>query len=434
MNLHEGTMNVAFSRRDFIKLVGAGAAGAALSGCATSSERSTPVGRVVVIGGGFGGATAARYIRAWSAGTIEVILVERNTQFVSCPLSNLVLGGSRQIEDLTRKYGKLREAGVMVLHDEVTGIDAEKKRVSLSRTPAIHYDRLIVSPGIDFLHDQIGGYDAEAQKTILHAWKAGPETVALRSRLEAMRDGGVVLLSIPKAPYRCPPGPYERVAQIAHYLKQAKPKSKILVLDANEDIVSKKGLFLAAWNDLYKGLIQYMPNHEVKEVSASAGSVKTDFETFKGDVLNVIPPQRAANIALQAGLITTNNRWCDVDWLTMESKAVTGVHVLGDATLSASAMPKSASMANNHAKIAAGALVALLTGRPVNPQPVIANVCYSYVSDKEAMHVVSVHSYDPAKMTILPVAGSGGVSAQRSELEKTYADTWARNIWADALG
>lgn len=434
MNLHEGTMNVAFSRRDFIKLVGAGAAGAALSGCATSSERSTPVGRVVVIGGGFGGATAARYIRAWSAGTIEVILVERNTQFVSCPLSNLVLGGSRQIEDLTRGYGKLREAGVMVLHDEVTGIDAEKKRVSLSKTPALHYDRLIVSPGIDFLHDQIGGYDAEAQKTILHAWKAGPETVALRARLEAMRDGGVVLLSIPKAPYRCPPGPYERVAQIAHYLKQAKPKSKILVLDANEDIVSKKGLFLAAWNDLYKGLIQYMPNHEVKEVMASAGSVKTDFETFKGDVLNVIPPQRAANIALQAGLITTNNRWCDVDWLTMESKAVTGVHVLGDATLSASAMPKSASMANNHAKIAAGALVALLTGRPVNPQPVIANVCYSYVSDKEAIHVVSVHSYDPAKMTILSVAGSGGVSAQRSELEKTYADTWARNIWADALG
>ena len=180
MNLHEEVNNVPFSRRDFIKLVGAGVAGAALSGCATSSERTAPVGRVVVIGGGFGGATAARYIRAWSAGTIEVILVERNTQFVSCPLSNLVLGGSRQIEDLTRGYGKLREAGVMVLHDEVTGIDAEKKRVSLSKTPALHYDRLIVSPGIDFLHDQIGGYDAEAQKTILHAWKAGPETVALR--------------------------------------------------------------------------------------------------------------------------------------------------------------------------------------------------------------------------------------------------------------
>jgi sulfite dehydrogenase len=268
----------------------------------------------------------------------------------------------------------------------------------------------------------------------LHAWKAGPGGIALRRQLESMRDGGVVLLSIPKAPFRCPPGPYERISQIAFYLKQAKPKSKVLVLDANEDIVSKKGLFLAAWNELYKGMIQYSPNNEVKEVAAASGSVKTDFETFKGDVLNVIPPQRAGNIAAQARLITTNNRWCDVDWLTMESKAIPGIHVLGDATLSASAMPKSASMANSHGKIAAGAIVALMTGQAVNPQPVIANVCYSYVSDKEAMHVTSVHRYDADKKTVLPVQGAGGVSAQRNELEKSYADTWARNIWADSLG
>lgn len=425
-------MNI--GRRDFIKLLGAGATGAALSGCASAPEAKKPIARVIVIGGGYGGATAARYIRAWGGGAIEVFLIERNTQFVSCPLSNLVLGGSRKVEDLTLGYGRLRDEGVVVLHDEVIGIDPEKKRISLSKIADLSYDRLVVSPGVEFMHDQIAGYDAEAQKTVLHAWKAGPETAALRAQLEAMRDGGVVLLSIPKAPYRCPPGPYERISQIAFYLKQAKPKSKILVLDANEDIVSKKGLFLAAWNDLYKGLIQYMPNHEVKEVAAKAGSVKTDFDTFKADVLNVIPPQRAGNIAAQGKLITTNNRWCDVDWLTMESKAVAGVHVLGDATLSASAMPKSASMANNHAKIAAGSIVALLTGQQVNPEPVIANVCYSYVSDKEAMHVTSVHRYDAAKKTILPVAGAGGVSPQRSELEKSYADAWARNIWADSLG
>ena len=425
-------MNI--GRRDFIKLLGAGATGAALSGCASAPEAKKPIARVIVIGGGYGGATAARYIRAWGGGAIEVFLIERNTQFVSCPLSNLVLGGSRKVEDLTLGYGRLRDEGVVVLHDEVIGIDPEKKRISLSKIADLNYDRLVVSPGVDFMHDQIAGFDAEAQKTVLHAWKAGPETAALRAQLEAMRDGGVVLLSIPKAPYRCPPGPYERISQIAFYLKQAKPKSKILVLDANEDIVSKKGLFLAAWNDLYKGLIQYMPNHEVTEVAAKAGSVKTDFDTFKADVLNVIPPQRAGNIAAQAKLITTNNRWCDVDWLTMESKAVAGVHVLGDATLSASAMPKSASMANNHAKIAAGSIVALLTGQQVNPEPVIANVCYSYVSDKEAMHVTSVHRYDAAKKTILPVAGAGGVSPQRSELEKSYADAWARNIWADSLG
>ena len=353
---------------------------------------------------------------------------------MSCPLSNLVLGGSRKIEDLTLGYGKLRAEGVVVLHDEVVGIDQGKKRISLKKIADLNYDRLVVSPGIDFMHDQIAGYDAEAQKTVLHAWKAGPETVALRKQLEAMRDGGVVVLSIPKAPYRCPPGPYERASQIAFYLKQAKPKSKLLVLDANEDIVSKKGLFLAAWNDLYKGIIQYMPNHEVKEVAAKAGSVKTDFDTVKGDVLNVIPPQRAGNIAAQAKLITTNNRWCDVDWLTMESKVAAGIHILGDATLSAAAMPKSASMANNHAKIAAGAIVAQLTGQPVNPQPVIANTCYSYVSDKEAMHVTSVHRYDAEKKTLLPVQGAGGISAKRNEQEKSYADAWSRNIWADSLG
>lgn len=427
-------MNLPFSRRDFIKLMGAGTAGAALAGCAGIPGASGPIARVVVIGGGYGGATSARYIRSWSGGSIEVVLVERNQQFVSCPLSNLVLGGSRRIEDLTLSYDRLRAEGVVVMLDEAVTVDPQKKRVSLRSGTDLAYDRLIVSPGIDFMYDQIGGYDAEAQKTVLHAWKAGPETVALRRQLESMRDGGVVLLSIPKAPYRCPPGPYERISQIAFYLKQAKPKSKILVLDANEDIVSKKGLFLAAWNDLYKGLVQYMPNHEVKEVAAKAGSVKTDFESFKGDVLNVIPPQRAGNIAMQAKLITTNNRWCDVDWLSMESKAAPGVHVLGDATLAASAMPKSASMANNHAKIAAGAIVAQLTGQPVNPQPVIANTCYSYVSDQEAMHVTSVHRYDLEKKTLLPVAGAGGVSAQRNTLEKAYADAWARNIWADSLG
>ncbi len=427
-------MPITFSRRKFIKFAGAGAAGAALSGCAGLADMKKRAARVVVIGGGYGGSTAARYIRAWGGGAIEVILVERNSHFISCPLSNLVLGGSRNIDGLTFGYGRLREAGVAVLHDEVLGIDAQKKRVSLSGSAGIAYDRLVVSPGVELMHDQIAGYDAEAQKTVLHAWKAGPETVALRRRIEAMPDGGVLLLAIPKAPYRCPPGPYERISQIAFYLKQAKPKSKVIVLDANEDIVSKKGLFLAAWKELYPGMVEYMPNHEVKEVQARAASVRTDFETFKASVLNVIPPQRAGNIAAQGKLITTNDRWCDVDWLTMESKAAAGVHVLGDATLSASAMPKSASMANNHAKIAAGAIVALLTGQQVNPEPVIANVCYSYVSDKEAMHVTSVHRYDAEKKTILPVAGAGGVSPQRSELEKAYADAWARNIWADTLG
>ncbi len=427
-------MSHPMNRREILKLIAAGAASTTLASCASTPEARKPLARVIVIGGGYGGATAARYLRLWGGNHIEVYLIERNTNFISCPLSNLVLGGSRQIDDLTMNYANLRALGVIVLNDEVVGIDASKKRISLKKIADLDYDRLIVSPGIELMHEQIAGYTAEAQKRVLHAWKAGPETVALREQLTSMRDGGVYVLSIPKAPYRCPPGPYERASQVAHYFKQAKPRSKVLVLDANEDIVSKKGLFLSAWNDLYKGILQYVPNQEVRELDAMTGTVKTEFDTHKGDVLNVLPPMRAGNLARDAKLITHNNRWCDVDWLSMESTAAKGIHVLGDATLAAPAMPKSASMANNHAKIAAAAILAQVLGEAPNPQPVIANTCYSYVSDSEAVHVTSVHRYDAEKKTLLTVPGSGGVSSARSALEKAYADAWARNIWSDTLG
>jgi NADPH-dependent 2,4-dienoyl-CoA reductase/sulfur reductase-like enzyme len=424
------TRNV--SRRDFVKLIGAGAA-LSVAGCATTREGSA--GRVVVIGGGYGGATAAKYIRQWSDGRVEVVLVEPNTEFVSCPLSNLVLGGTRSIESLTLPYSNLPKYGVKLVRDEVTVVDADKKRVRLKSGEEIAYDRLVVSPGIDFIFADLPGLNnAEAQKVVLHAWKAGPQTVALRKQLEAMPDGGTFILSIPKAPYRCPPGPYERASQIASYFKTAKPKSKVLVLDANDDIVSKKGLFTAAWNDLYKGIVEYRPSQEAKDVDVKGLAVKTEFDSFKGDVLNVLPPQRAGVIAQQAKLVTANNRWCGVDWRTTESVAIPGIHVLGDSTLAAPAMPKSGSMANNHAKICASAVVALMTGQPTNPVPIINNTCYSYVSGTEAMHVTSIHRYDPAQKTLVTVPGSGGVSSQRSELEKAYADNWAQSIWADTLG
>jgi sulfite dehydrogenase len=420
------------SRRDFVKLVGAGAA-LSVAGCATTREGSA--GRVVVIGGGYGGATAAKYIRQWSDGRVEVVLVEPNTEFVSCPLSNLVLGGTRSIESLTLSYSNLPKYGVKLVRDEITVVDAVKKRVRLKSGEEITYDRLVVSPGIDFIFSDLPGLNnAEAQKVVLHAWKAGPQTVALRKQLEAMPDGGTFILSIPKAPYRCPPGPYERASQVASYFKTAKPKSRVLVLDANDDIVSKKGLFTAAWNDLYKGIIEYRPSQEAKDVDVKGMTVKTEFDSFKGDVLNVLPPQRAGVIAQQAKLVTANNRWCGVDWRTTESLAVPGIHVLGDSTLAAPMMPKSASMANNHAKICASAIVSLMTGEPTNPQPIINNTCYSYVSATEAMHVTSIHRYDAAQKTLVTVPGSGGVSSQRSELEKAYADTWAQSIWADTLG
>jgi sulfite dehydrogenase len=414
-------------RRDFLKLAGA----ASLAGCA--GVAATSKARVVVVGGGFGGATAAKYVRLWDP-AIEVVLVERAKLFTSCPMSNLVLAGVAGIDDIRQGYDGLRRHGVQVVNDEVVAIDAARKVVRLERDGELPYDRLVVSPGVDFLYGEIEGYEAAMKAgRVLHAWHAGSQTVELRRQLEGMRDGGVFLLSIPPTPFRCPPGPYERASVIAEYFKRAKPRSKVLVLDANPDIASKPALFKAAWKDLYAGTIEYRPNSLAIGIDAPGATVKFEVEDVKGDVLNVVPPQRAGDIALKAGLITTNHRWCDVDWRTMESKVVPGVHVLGDATLSAPAMPKSASMANNHAKIAAAAVVELLSGRTPAPMQIL-NTCYSFVSQKEAVHVSSVHAWDEKEHTLKAVPGAGGLSAARSEAEGTFAWNWARAIWADSFG
>jgi sulfite dehydrogenase len=416
-----------FKRRDFLTLAAA-AATLSAAGCATVA----PKGRVVVIGGGFGGATAAKYIRLWDP-AIDVVLVERESSFVSCPISNLVLAGFKAMHEITHGYDGLRSHGVQVVRDEAVAVDAAKKTVRLARGGDLTYDRLVVSPGIDFTFGDVAGYEA-AMNTgrVLHAWKAGAQTLELRRQLEQMKDGGVYVISVPTAPYRCPPGPYERASVVAAYFKQAKPRSKVLVLDANPDVTSKPGLFKAAWKDLYGGNLEYRGNSKAIGVDAKTMTVKLEVEDVKGDVLNVVPPHGAGDIARKAGLVAGKNRWCDVDWRTMESKAVKGVHVLGDATLSAPGMPKSGSMANNQAKIAAAAIVELLNGR--EPAPVqIINTCYSFVSQKEAIRVSSVHQWDATQATLIAVKGSGGVSAARSEAEGTFAWNWAKTIWADSL-
>jgi sulfite dehydrogenase len=248
-----------------------------------------------------------------------------------------------------------------------------------------------------------------------------------------MRDGGVYAICIPRAPYRCPPGPYERACQVANYFKKSKPKSKVLILDANEDVVSKKGLFMAAWNAMYKGMVEYRPNSELTDVDVKTRTAKLQFGDVRADVLNVVPPHRAGDIAVQAGLVTANNRWCGINWLSAESTARPGIHVLGDATLSAPAMPKSGHMANQHGKIAAAAIIELMHGRQPYAQPVIANTCYSFVDDRNVVHVASVHTYDPAQKTLVTVKGSGGLSSQANIMEGDFAMAWARNIWADML-
>ncbi|HSI55046.1 MAG: FCSD flavin-binding domain-containing protein [Ramlibacter sp.] len=423
-------------RRQFVQAVSAGAAlGSAslVAGCAGMGSGGP---RVVVIGGGYGGATAAKYLRMWSDQSINVTLVEPNASFISCPISNLVLGGSKTMAEITSPYdGLSSHHGVRIVRDMATAIDTDKRVVRLAGGSELPYDRVIVSPGVDFIWDNLPGMNRPgAQAQILHAWKAGPQTVALRRQLEAMPDGGVYALNIPLAPYRCPPGPYERACQVAHYFKQAKPRSKVIIFDANDDVTSKGPLFKKAWADRYAGIIEYRPKHKVMDVDASTGTLKFEFnDDFRAAVLNVLPDMRAGDIAAKTGLATANKRWCEVDFLTFESKAVKNVHVLGDAIQIAPAMPKSAHMANQHGKTCAAAVIALLTGKPVNLQPLYNNTCYSFVSDKEVVHVASVHRYDEAQKTMVTVAGSGGVSAAASEVEGAYAMAWARNIWSDTL-
>lgn len=421
------------NRREFIKLAGLGAAlglaGVSLS--AFARGRVPSMGRVVVIGGGYAGATAAKYLRMWSKGAIEVVVIEPNQQFVSCPLSNLVLGGSKRIGDLTFAYDLLKaNHGIQWVQDQVTAIDVTAQKIQMQRGE-MHYDRLIIAPGIDFIYDTLPMLQSnEAQQQVPHAWKAGWQTVNLRKQLEAMPDGGVFVMNVPAAPYRCPPGPYERASQVAYYFKQHKPKSKVIVLDANAEITSKKGLFTKVFNETYAGIVDYRPNNILTAVDVVTKTVKTEFETVKADVLNIIPPQRAGKPAQMAQLNNIDKRWCEVDFLTYESKLARNVHVIGDAV--SAALPKSAHMATNQAKICANAIVQLMAGNVPDASPVFANTCYSYVSNNSAMHVAHVYRYDTAKK-IMVAAEGGGVSNAPSELEGSYASAWAQNIWTDVL-
>ncbi len=417
-------------RRSFLKA----AAGAAALG--TVGARAAAPAKVVVVGGGYGGATAARYLREWSGNAIDVTLVEPNAAFVSCPLSNLVIGGSRRMEDITVPYDALvRRHGVKLVRDSAVAIDAAKRTVRLAGGAVLPYDRLVLSPGVDMMSDALPGLLQPGGDQILHAWKAGPQTLALRRQLEAMPDGGTFAISIPLAPYRCPPGPYERACQVAHYFSRHKPRSKVLILDANPDITSKADLFRQVWGTQYKGMVEYRPQYNAVDVDAATRTLKFEVQDDeRADVLNVLPPQRAGAIAVSAGLATANGRWCEVDFLTFESLAVPNIHVLGDAIQIAPLMPKSGHMANQHGKVAAAAIVALLSGGTPDAEPLYNNTCYSFTSDREAVHVASVHRYDAAQKTMVTVPGSGGLSAAPNVPEGGYGVAWARSIWADMLG
>lgn len=420
-----------FSRRSFIKTAGVGAASLLVANKTWAKANKPPLGHVVVIGGGYAGTTAAKYIRLWSANNIAVTVIEKQGQFVSCPLSNLVLGGSKTINDLTFGYDLVQKNhGINWVQDEVTAIHSDSKKVIMKRGE-LSYDRLIVAPGVDFNYADLPQLASEAmQKEIPHAWKAGWQTVNLHQQLSAMRDGGVFVITVPKLPYRCPPGPYERACQVANYFKKHKPNSKVIILDANPDVVSKKGLFVKAWADAYAGMIDYRPNNPIVDIDVGSKTITTDFETVKADVLNVIPPQRAGKAAQIANLTEPDYPWCEVSFLSYESKRVPMVHVIGDSI--AAGLPKSAHMATSQARVCASAIVEIMHGRTPDPSPVFANTCYSFVDDKQAVHVANVYRYDAGKK-IMVSADGGGVSAKPSLQEGQYANAWAVNIWSDVL-
>jgi sulfide dehydrogenase [flavocytochrome c] flavoprotein subunit len=386
--------------------------------------------RVVVIGGGYGGTIAAKYVRMLDK-SIEVVMIERNKQFVSCPFSNFYIAGlTNDMNSLTIGYDKLTaNHGVKMVYAEVTGIDPAAKKV-VTDQGTLDYDRLIVSPGIDFRTEEIEGYDAKTAEIFPHAWKAGAQSTLLRNQLQSMKDGGTVIISMPLTPYRCPPGPYERSCLIAHYLKTHKPKSKLILLDANPDVVSKKPLFTKAWSTYYKDNFQYIGGKKITKADTGAKLVSVEgIEDFKGDVINLIPPQRAGDIAVKAGLVGDDKKWCPVDAVSFESTKHKGIHVIGDATALPSdgpPMPKSGYSANSQAKVCAMNVVNLLNGKETIEFSGI-NVCYSAVSDHESVSIAQVFKLEGGKIKSSATAISPA-DFSLGKAEHAYGESWLKNI------
>ena len=397
--------------------------------------RAQAKARVVVIGGGFGGATAARFVRRYDP-ALEVTLLEPNDTFVACPFSNAVIAGERELDAQRFNYQGLRAAGVTVVKAAATSIDSGARGVSASDGVTRPYDRLILSPGIDIIWGGLPGYDEAAALRLPHAWQAGEQTLLLRQQLRDMPDGGVVVMSVPPNPYRCPPGPYERASLIAWYLKTRKPKSKILVLDS-KDVFSKQKLFQNAWKQLYPDLLEWVSlsdGGKVIRVDPATKTFQTDFDSHRADVGIVVPPQRAGAIAAAAG-VADRSGWCPIDPVTFESRLVPGVHVIGNSAI-AGAMPKSAFAANAQGKVCAAAVVALLRGdKPQEPR--LINTCYSVAAPDYGFSVAGV--YRPVNGVLTDIEGAGGTSpldapASQRLAEARYGDRWFDTITAEVFG
>jgi NADPH-dependent 2,4-dienoyl-CoA reductase/sulfur reductase-like enzyme len=348
-----------------------------------------------------------------------------------------VIDGQLTLADLTCSYDPLiRHHGVRLIADRVASFDPRAKRVRLAGGAQLRYDKLVLAPGIDADFDAIEGLAAaHADGRILAAWAAGSDTFGLHAQLQAMPDGGVFAITVPEAPYRCPPAPYERASLVAAYLKRYKPRSKVLVLDANQDVVAMGSLFKNAWRDLYGDLLEYRNHYRPVAVDAATLTVRFDVqEDVRADVLNVLPPVRAGTVATAAGIANINARWCEVDFSSFESTLAKDVHVVGDAIQAAPRMPKSGHLANGHAKIAAAAIIAALRGKPLDPSPMLTNTCYSLVHPGAGIHSAAVYRYEEARRSFATVPDAGGTSTEPNQSDAAGALAWAENFWADMLG
>lgn len=413
------------SRRTFLRLLGTSAA---LAGVPRVLRAQGTVARVVVVGGGFAGATAAKYLRHWGGNAVDVTLVDANANHVSCILSNLVVTGSMSLGSITFSYDTLRDRyGVRPVRDRVVAIDGIGHRIRLANGSTLPFDRAIVAPGIDF--DALPGWNANA---IPHAWQAGPQTTLLRQQLAAMPAGGVFVMTIPPAPYRCPPGPYERACVVADYLRRKKPGSKIIVLDANPGIVAEKETFTRAFQEKYRGTVIYVPGVTVTAVDASRRELHTSVGRVRGNVVNLIPRQRAGLIAATAGLVNDpSGRWAGVNPLSYESTAMPNVHVIGDAQ--ATGQPKAGHIANGEAKVCADAILRAFRGEAPDPAPQTNSACYSPITSREASWLTGAFAYDPASGTMKPVAGAGGEAKEWNSGNFEKMMDWAVNLFSDTF-
>jgi sulfide dehydrogenase [flavocytochrome c] flavoprotein subunit len=421
-------------RRNFIKLIGSAgvlAAAGVLPACSKSPDRA----KVIIIGGGFGGATCARYLQRFDS-QIDITLIEPSTRYITCPFSNTVIAGMQQMDAITHDYSAHKTRGINVIHARARDVDVPGKKITLDNGDELAYDRLVIAPGIDFKWENVEGMRAEDANSIPHAWKGGTQTTLLRNQLVSMQDGGVVIIAPPANPFRCPPGPYERISLIAHYLKHHKPKSKILVLDG-KDKFSKQALFMQAWDQLYPGMIEWVGasnGGRIYEVDAATRTLHTESgDAHQGDVVNFIPPQKAGAVAVRAGL-TNNDGWCFVNQRTFESAVHKDVYVIGDACI-AGKMPKSGFAANSQGKVCAAAIVTSLRGTNM-PEPSYVNTCYSLVAPDYGISVAAVYRFSESDGIYKTGGGVSPLDADTPyrQQEARYARGWYDSITQDSFG